>query len=84
MRTAREENPHVKYTKENPNVLCIGCFRQIQKVVLGHAINLGPRAIPLVLILLDHQLVDFYYCISILKIVRAVSYRLYSIMRYLW
>jgi hypothetical protein len=31
-----------------------------------------------------NQLADFYYCISLLKIVRTVSYRLYTIMRYLW
>ena len=40
------------------------------------------EAVPLVL--LDHQLADFYYCISLLKIVRTVSYHLYTIVRYFW
>jgi hypothetical protein len=28
------------------------------------------------------QLVDFYCCVSLLKMIRTVSYRLYSVMRY--
>jgi hypothetical protein len=41
------------------------------------------RAVPLVL-LLDNQLADLYRCISLLKIARTVSYRLYTIMGFLW